>query len=155
MKVNHCSDTDRTYRTDSYGYEEDYDRVLEQNRINANMVERGDSLPDGRLLWRCEQCKKLQHPDHEMTRSVYYQFSGREGPYFCGYQCLMSYRYRNDGLRFAPDEPPKTRKQRQQQMSKKQWKIKNSAEKLLDTSDTKQKENILNALRAVVPSQDE
>lgn len=139
VKYHYHDDVDESYRTDSYGY---VDPIY-------TLIERGEALPDGRMLWKCEQCKKYQHPDHDMTRSVYYQFSGREGPFFCGYQCMMTYRNKNDAIRFAPEEPQKQKSNKKLQ-SKKQWKIKNSVTTLLETSDSKQQQNILNALHAVV-----
>ena len=142
--VKHRDDVDESYRTDSYGY---VDPLFQ-------LIERGEALPDGRMLWKCEQCKKSQHPDHDMTQSIYYQFSGREGPFFCGYQCMMSYRYKNDAIRFAPDESQLQKQKKNGKSQKTQWKVKNNVSKLLETSNLKQQQNILNALHvaAVVVS---
>lgn len=55
---------------------------------------------DGRYQWKCDSCHKYQHPDHEMTRSIYYHFHGNDGPNFCGYHCMMDYREDHDAVRF-------------------------------------------------------
>lgn len=107
---------------------------------------------DGRLQWKCEMCKKYQHPDHEMMRSHYYQFSGCDGPYFCGYHCLMKYRDMNDVYRFANVEQIQNVKEKRRTTQKRRtWTVSN----MMDRATHKQKENILKAIHAQVAVNDD
>lgn len=138
-------DLDRyeTYRSDGFQYAND-----ELSMINSGSMNR-----DGRYPWRCEQCKKFQHPDHEMTRSIYYQFSGREGPFFCGQHCLIDYRDQNDMYRFI-DEAKETNARKKG--INKQWKVvKTTTKSLLESGTQKQQENVLNALHVATLMQSE
>lgn len=125
-----------SYRSDGYDYS-DY---------TLNMIQSGDMNRDGRCPWMCEYCKKLQHPDHEMTRSIYYQFSNRDGPFFCGIQCMYGYRDHNDQFRFASEtsvnQSSKIKK------TKKQWKLslKKSVENVLNSGDQKLQQQVLDAI---------
>lgn len=107
---------------------------------------------DGRMRWRCDCCKKYQHPDHEMTRSIYYQFTDNDGPNFCGYQCMMKYRESNDMYRFTDENTVKDRRlKRDIEYNKRKWVIKNKAENVMERVSEKQKENILYAMRTQLP----
>jgi len=108
---------------------------------------------DGRYPWRCENCRKFQHPDHDQLRSCYYQFVGSDGPNFCGYNCLQKYRDRNDAFRFGNEETEKNRQTaRNIANRKRKWKIPNkkSVESILENGTEKQQKNVLDALHAVI-----
>lgn len=103
---------------------------------------------EGRYPWKCDFCNRYQHPDHEMTQSIYYRYTTNDGPNFCGYHCMMKYRDQNDVYRFFEENQNETKIAKQK---RKTWNIKTSKSDVLDYAKTdKQRENILNALHAVV-----
>lgn len=77
--------------TNNYNrYREEY---YEHNDRDFEAVQRNK---DGRFPWRCDNCLKLQHPDHDIMRSIYYDGGG---PWFCGYICLYEYKTHHNTVR--------------------------------------------------------
>lgn len=146
--------------SDSY-VRDDYDRNVARDTMRSSKYTElyGSHLlcevnKDGRYPWRCENCRKFQHPDIDKLQSIYYQFVGMDGPNFCSTWCLNKYRDRNDAYRFGNEETETDRQMaRNIANSKRQWKIKTtvkSVESVLNNGTEKQQQNVLDALHAQV-----